>query len=60
MREVKAVVTSSPCPYVPKNVPVTIVLDENDLPYAIHRIENGAGTFLSNKWQQKNTIFNLI
>jgi hypothetical protein len=60
MREISAVVTESPCPYVPKNVPVTIVLDKDDLPYMIHRQDNGAGTFLSNKWQQSNTVFNII
>lgn len=60
MRLVNAIVTKSHCPYVPTNVEVEMVLDDNDLPYSIHRKDNGAGTYLSNKFQQKSVVFQII
>jgi hypothetical protein len=60
MTTIKAIVTKSTDCYVPLNTPVKIVLDKHGLPYAIHACANGGGTFLSNKYDQKNTVFKII
>lgn len=59
-KTIQAVITKSACPYVPLNVPCNVVLDKNGLPYAIHRTEDGAGTFLFSKWDKKSVIYTQI
>jgi hypothetical protein len=56
---VQGVVTSSPDYYCPKNVPVNIWLDKDGLPVTVHRLDNGAGTYLR-KHEAKRTIFEII
>lgn len=53
------IVRKSLCPYVPLNVECEIGLNERGLVNSVHRIDNGAGTYLS-KWDNRHLVWEAV
>lgn len=57
MKTIRGIVTASTDRYVPTQVLCTIMLNEHQEVYAVHRVDNGAGTFLFSAYDRKNTRY---